>query len=107
MPFTNSGLNKVKQILEKYFDDLDCDLFCFGSQATQKQTKKSDYDIGYFTDEHLSPTQRENLREDLENLDIPVKVDLINFKEVSEDFKAMALKKVILWKKKSQNSLFN
>ncbi len=107
MPSEKSALEKVKDVVERYFLNIDSDLFCFGSQASGKQTRKSDYDIGYFCDQNLSPTQRENLREELENLDIPVKVDLINFKEVTEDFKSIALKKVILWKKKSKNSLFS
>ncbi|QQR80379.1 MAG: nucleotidyltransferase domain-containing protein [Deltaproteobacteria bacterium] len=107
MLINSSDLDKVKQVVEKYFISIDGDLFLFGSQATGQQTRISDYDIGYFADENLNPTQRENLREELENLDIPVKVDLINFKEVTDDFKEIALKKVILWKKKSKNSLFN
>lgn len=100
-------MDSVRRVLEKYFKNCDADLFCFGSRAAGKSTGKSDYDIGYFTDESLSPTQRENLKEELENLNIPVKVDLINFNDVSEDFKEMALKKVVVWKKKSKNSLFN
>ena len=107
MPQTSSGLKNIRGVVEKYFKGLDCDLFCFGSQATGKENPKSDYDIGYFSDQSLSPTQRENLKEALENLDIPVKVDLIDFAQVTEDFKVIALKKVILWKKKSKNSLFS
>lgn len=67
MPINSSDLDKVKEVVEKYFKVIDGDIFLFGSQATGQQTRKSDYDIGYFTDENLNPTQRGNLREELEN----------------------------------------
>ena len=40
------------------------------------------------------------LREKLEELNVPYKVELIDFSYVSEDFRNLALKNTVWWKRK-------
>ncbi len=89
------------------FITIDADIFLFGSQATGKAHARSDYDIGYYTEEKVPIHIIVHLKEKLEDMPIPASVDLVDFSTISEEFKRIALKGgVEIWKQKQKNSLF-
>ena len=73
-------------------------IFVFGSRARGDQDRTSDVDIGFLPQGKWNKKKFTLLKEEIENLNIPYKVDLVDFSEVSERFKKEALKDVIRWK---------
>lgn len=97
----------IRRMILKTFDACDADLFLFGSRASEEASDRSDYDVGYFSDSPPKASVLAQLKEDLEELPIPAHVELVDFRDLPEEFIRMVLeKKVELWKKKSENSLF-
>jgi hypothetical protein len=41
---------------------------------------------------------KSQLKEKIENLNIPYKVEIVDFSQVSESFKKEAIKEVVVWK---------
>lgn len=89
-----------RRVLEA-FKNIDADVFLFGSQVSGTAGPYSDYDVGYDADEPVQGTILAALKHELEELPIPGKVDLVNFRGVAGEFAQNALKKVEVWKKKS------
>ncbi|KKM11032.1 hypothetical protein SY88_10590 [Clostridiales bacterium PH28_bin88] len=94
-----------RRVLEA-FKDIDVDLFLFGSQVDGAAGPFSDYDVGYDADEAVPGMLLATLKQELEELPIPGKVDLVDFRGAAGEFTQHALKKVEVWKKKRRNSLF-
>lgn len=95
-----------QKVLEA-FDGVDADLFLFGSQAQGTAGERSDYDIGYWAAEKISPNVLAGLAEQLEEWPIPSRVDLVDFSLAPDSFVKIALQGgVEIWKKRRQNSLF-
>ncbi|WP_279236997.1 nucleotidyltransferase domain-containing protein [Heliorestis convoluta] len=90
------------------FQGHDIDLFLFGSRAAGESRANSDYDIGYYSDNPIAPNLIVTLKEELEELPIPAKVELVDFQKVTQKFIEIAIhkNKVIVWKQKEKNSLF-
>jgi len=75
-------------------------VFLFGSRAFGEAGKWSDFDVGI---EGARPVELKVLgliNEELENSQIPYKIDVVDFSRVSKAFKKSALKDVKVWKKK-------
>lgn len=67
-------------------------LFLFGSRAKEIHDEKSDIDIGIFTDSQISGKKWLNIQEKLEQIPTLLKIDLVDFNSVDEEFKKVALK---------------
>lgn len=89
--------NQIKLIIFKYISPKDYRVFIYGSRATGRGHKWSDYDIGIIGNEAIPDSALARLSEELENSDIPVNVDVVDFHYVSDRFKKLALYKVIPW----------
>ncbi len=98
--------SEIKRTILEKFKSYDVDLFLFGSQAKGTGSRHSDYDVGYWSEEKIPFTLLAELKEELENLDIPETVELVDFKQVPSEFSKLSLKKVEIWKQKKKNSLF-
>ena len=72
-------------------------VFVFGSRAGEECKSYSDLDVGILGEEKLSGTLLYRVRNLLEDSTIPYKVDLVDFNNVSNDFKKIALKKIKIW----------
>ncbi len=99
----------IKHMVLEAFSDCDADVFLFGSRATRKAREHSDYDVGYNADHSPNPSRLAKLKEELEDLPIPSHVDLVDFREVPDEFFNMVFKKrreIEIWKKKPGNSIF-
>lgn len=90
----NNIEKEIKKIVFKFLDSKDHQLFVFGSRATGTAAKFSDYDIGILGKRSLSFESLALIKEALEDSDLPVRADIVDFSLVSPEFKKTALAKV-------------
>lgn len=92
--------NQIKAIIFKHISPREYKIFVYGSRATGRARKWSDWDIGVIGKKHLPPLAISAIEEELENsLDIPYNVDVVDFSQVSEEFKQVALQTIVPWTK--------
>lgn len=88
---------KLKQelvnIFSKYLDKSNYLVFFFGSRVKNKNNERSDIDIGIIGPP-IKPSTFQKIEEEIENLNILYKIDLVDFNYVSEEFKKIALKNI-------------
>ena len=72
-------------------------VFLYGSRATNQAKKWSDYDIGLQGKKPVSLQILAKIDEDLENSDIPYKVDVTDFQRTNQKFRSLALTNVKQW----------
>ena len=82
----------INNVLKKNLAGLNYRAFIFGSQANLTELKRSDIDVGLIGIEQISPKHLAAIEEEIENLPMLYRVDLINFNEVDDRFKTVALK---------------
>lgn len=81
------------------FQNHNCKIFLFGSKAEGKFQRGSDYDIGVSgLDENTFSKLKIRLSDAIEESLIPYKADIVNFDNISEAFKNIALRNTVLWK---------
>ncbi len=98
-PFETDFEALAKQIVLEELNDFDCTIFLFGSRATKQNHRFSDMDIGIVPGKDFNDKILIRISEKINDSIIPYKVDIVNFKNVSEKFKKDALKHVVYWKK--------
>lgn len=86
--------NEIKDIVFHFLSPQEYQLFIFGSRATGKAQKYSDYDVGIRGKKALPSKIKVLIEEALEESDLPYKVDIIDFSLVSSDFKKVALSNI-------------
>lgn len=91
----NNYLPQIKQIIARNLDLSKYRLFLFGSRAKGLNAKYSDFDIGIIGEKPLPSSLKINIEGDLEDSDIPIKVDIVDFCEVPEKFKNVAFLRTI------------
>lgn len=72
-------------------------LFLFGSRAEGSATSVSDIDIGIKAADPLPFHLLAHLRDKVDALNLPYKVDLVDFHRVSAEFSEQAMKGAIPW----------
>ena len=90
-------LTIAKNIVLKHIDVQNYKVFIFGSRAVGNVSKFSDLDIGVIGTKPLDPRTIFEMEHELEESLVPYKVDIVDFFNVDEAFKKMALKKIIEW----------
>jgi len=85
---------KIKEIIYRFLDPKEYQVFIFGSRVLGKAKKYSDYDVGIFGKKSVPATKMVLIEEALEESDLPYKVDVVDFSLVSADFKKVALSKI-------------
>ncbi len=88
---------KIKETLFKYFSPNEYEVFLFGSRAMGNNRKWSDYDIGILGKSKIPTQILTKVEGELEDSDIPYKVGIVDFTQVSDKFKRVALKNRKLW----------
>lgn len=73
-------------------------LFLFGSRALGTAFAVSDIDIGIKGELPLPFALLSHLHEKIDELNLPLKVDLVDFQKVSLEFAEHAMKGAIIWK---------
>ena len=90
-------LNIVKQIVLKHVPQDEFAVFLFGSRAAGNAKALSDIDVGILGLKPLPSVITADLEFDLDESIVPFKIDLIDFYQVDEAFKAEALSIVQIW----------
>lgn len=84
----------IKEVIFKFLNPKDYKVFIFGSRATGKAKKFSDFDVGILGKKPISPHKLAFIEEELENSDLPFNVDVVDFSSVSKNFKKVSLSKI-------------
>jgi len=87
--------NILKKIVFNNLDKNKYKVFLFGSRAKWNYHKKSDWDIWFEWKEKLDFRKYLKLKRELNEL--PILVDLVDFKTVDKEFKDLALKHIKKW----------
>ena len=81
-------LKQVKEILLKNLKDTNIKVFVFGSRTKQKCRQYSDLDLALkLEDKKIDYTIISNLKYDFEESLIPIKVDILDLNNISDNFK--------------------
>jgi uncharacterized protein len=67
-------------------------LFLFGSRAKEVSSDKSDIDIGILANTRITGRQMLTIQEKLEQIPTLLKIDVVDFNAVDDEFKKIALK---------------
>lgn len=94
----NKYVLTLKRIVADFLKDEEIKIVLFGSRARGDNYHFSDVDIGILPYRKIEQKKITLLRERLEDLNIPYKIEIVNLSEVSEDFKNMVLQEAIVWK---------
>ena len=95
---TLNPLEKLKEIILKFLKDEDVKVVLFGSRARGEFLNTSDVDVGIIVGKGADRKKLILLREYIDELNIPYKVEIVDFSTVSEVFKNMVLKEAVVWK---------
>ncbi len=85
---------ELKDIAAKYLDLKKYHLFFFGSRVTGKGSERSDIDVGIEGTKPVPIAALSSIKEEIENLPILYKIEIVDFANVSSDFKKVAKKKI-------------
>ena len=84
----------IKEIIFKFLNPQEYEVFIFGSRARDKARKFSDYDVGIRGKKPVAGNVLVEIEEALEESDLPFMVDVVDFSLVSDKFREVALSKV-------------
>lgn len=85
---------EIKRIFSKYISLKEYKIFFFGSRVRGDSFLTSDIDIGIIGKKPLSPAMMFKVKEELERLPLLYDFDVIDFSDVSEDFRKKAMKRI-------------
>lgn len=85
---------EIKDIVGKYLDLNQYQIFFFGSRVSGKGDERSDIDIGIEGPEKISLRTMSKIKEEVENMPILYKIDIVDFKSVSSDFYEIAIQNI-------------
>ncbi len=94
----NRYIEKLKQLTLASLEGEKVKVFLFGSRARQEHCRTSDVDIGLIPFGELNKRKLLFLKDKVEELNIPYKVEIVDFSQVSADFKKEATKGAVVWK---------
>lgn len=83
-------VQKAKTIVCSYLPKGNYQVFLFGSRTTNRHHRYSDIDIGIEGKDSVSKLVMSRITDALEESDLPVKVDVVDFFRVSSEFKNVA-----------------
>ena len=84
----------LKTALEENLRDISYRAFIFGSQANRSELIKSDIDVGILAVDEIPAINMVRISNAIEDMPMLYKIDLVDFKQVSEKFRTAALKNI-------------
>jgi predicted nucleotidyltransferase len=94
----NRHLETIKRVVLAGLQGEDVSVALFGSMASGFYRQPSDVDVAILPRNGWDRGKLALLREKLENLNVPYKVDVVDFSIVSQRFRDEALKTVVWWR---------
>ena len=95
----NEYLEILKKSILNSLSGEDVAIALFGSFAKGTDNYTSDIDIAVIPKSGINRWKLSELREELAELTIPYKIDLVDFSIVSNQFKLLALSGAVWWKR--------
>jgi predicted nucleotidyltransferase len=84
----------LTQVLEDNLQDISYRAFIFGSQANKTELSRSDIDVGILSENSIPAVNFVRISNAIEDLPMLHKIDLVDFTNVDERFKTVAMKNV-------------
>lgn len=94
----SNPIEKLKEVFLRFLKNEDVKVVLFGSRARGEFVNTSDVDVGIIMGKGADRKKLTLLREYIDRLNIPYKVEIVDFSTVSDEFKRMALKEAVIWK---------
>ena len=85
---------EIIKIADKWLKDKHLKVFFFGSRISGADNSRSDIDIGVESDNEIAPYIMGEIKDELSNLKILQKFDIVDFKNADDAFKKVALKNI-------------
>ena len=85
---------QIVAIIKKWLELPHYKVFIFGSHVDGAATERSDIDVGIKAPEKIPVVAKLEIQDELADLSILQKIDLVDFSDVSEGFQRVALKKI-------------
>ncbi len=92
------SLERIKAVVLDSLRGEDVMILLFGSRARGDFDSRSDIDIGIMPKKKYDQKKLILLKEKLENMNIPYKIDIVNISKVSDVFREKVLKEGKIWK---------
>ena len=89
--------NQIKKTVFKHLNPSQYQAFLFGSRVKGSPRQWSDYDVGIHGKDAVPLETIGLINEDLENSSLPVMVDVVDFSQVPNTFKNIALRNIKPW----------
>lgn len=87
--------HQIADIIFTHLDPNTTEAVIFGSRVQNTNRPFSDVDICLKSNQSISLSIVSLIREELENSNIPYKIDIVDYRLLSDEFKQVALEKVI------------
>ena len=86
--------HEILNIAGQHLDLGKYEIFFFGSRVADTGSDRSDIDVGIRGPAPVLPTTLSVLREEIENLPLLYKIEIVDFAQVSDDFRDVALQHI-------------
>jgi predicted nucleotidyltransferase len=96
--FYKTSLDRIKKVVLESLIDEDVMIILFGSAARGDAHRFSDIDIGILPKNNYNKKKLILLKEQLDNMNIPYTIDLVDISKVSVGFREKVLTEGIIWK---------
>lgn len=87
---------ELSTIFSKYLDPTKYKIFFFGSRVSGRGNERSDIDVGIESTSPIPPSALLSIEEDLDNMPILYKIEVVDFSQVDEKFRQVARQKIEL-----------
>lgn len=94
---SEQDLQKIRQIIMANLRGYPVRVYLFGSHASGRAVRTSDIDVAVSPDGTLPAGLLSRIREEIDNSNVPYKVDLIDLSQTEEAFRQRVLKEGIPW----------
>jgi hypothetical protein len=91
-------MERIKTVVLDAFRGEDVMIMLFGSRARGDFSRRSDIDIGIMPGKKYDQKKLILLKEKLENMNIPYKIDIVNISKVSDVFREKVMQEGKIWK---------
>ena len=92
------NLELLRDAVTEFLGDMPAKVVLFGSRARGEHRPASDVDIGIVPRGKIDRRRLALLREKIDDLNIPYKVEIVDLSEASADLREQALKDCVVWK---------
>jgi len=98
-PIYQKSIQYLKSLVFETLKEENVIVLLFGSRARGDFNRVSDIDIGILPGKNFDRRKLVFLKEQIEDLNIPYTVDVVDLSRVSEVFKDKALREGVVWKR--------